>query len=212
MFGGKSKRAEKKAKREVAKNKAKENPIIAILSGDGMLDHMILRKKTIIHTQSGDGEKPLAGVVARIESGRELESRITLTRIALLGAFAIAAPKRKGGEKFVSIEGPDFIWWMEVDRKRTGDAARFVAKVNRQVKEGAQTMGDSEPDTLAKISDDIEAAKNWCDGNGEYGTGVSSVTEHTLGMWADRIRNIDTALDVTDKERGEGGFGSTGVE
>lgn len=134
MFGDKTKRADKKAKREVAKNRAKENPIIAILSGDGALDHMILRKKTIIHTQSGDGEKPLGGVVARIESGRELKSRITLTRIALLGAFALAAPKRKGGEKFVSIEGPGFIWWMEVDRKRAGDAARFVAKVNQQVK------------------------------------------------------------------------------
>lgn len=134
MFGDKTKRAEKKAKREQAKIKAKENPVVAILNGDGMLDQMILREKTIIHTQSGDGEKPLCGVVARIESGRELESRITITRIALLGAFALAAPKRKGGEKFVSIEGPDFIWCMEVDRKMAGDAVRFVAKVNQQVK------------------------------------------------------------------------------
>ena len=52
----KTKRAEKKAKRELEKIKAKENPVIAILNGDGMLDHMILRKKTIIHTQSGEGE------------------------------------------------------------------------------------------------------------------------------------------------------------
>lgn len=132
MFG--DKRAEKKAKREQAKIKAKENPVIAILNGDGMLDHMILRKKTIIHTQSGEGEKPLGGVVARIESGRELESRIAITRTALPGALALAAPKRKGGEKFASIEGPDFIWCMEVDRKMAGDAARFVAKVNQQVK------------------------------------------------------------------------------
>lgn len=58
----------------------------------------------------------------------------TVTRIALLGAFALAAPKRKGGERFVSIEGPDFIWCMEVDRKRAGDAVTFVAKVNQQVK------------------------------------------------------------------------------
>ena len=60
-------------------------------------------------------------------------------------------------------------------------------------------MGDSEHDTLAKIADDIEAAKSWCDQRGEYGTGISSVTELTLGRWADRIRNIDLALDVTDK-------------
>lgn len=62
-----------------------------------------------------------------------------------------------------------------------------------------QDMGDGEPDTLSKIADDIEAAKSWCDGNGKYGTGVSSITELTLGRWADRIRNIDLALDVTDK-------------
>lgn len=134
MFGDKTKRAEKKAERELAKIKAKENPVIAILSGDGMLDQMILREKTIIHTQSGEGEKPLDGVVARIEEGRELESRLTLTRMALLGAFALAAPKRKGGERFVTIEGPDFIWCMEVKRKNAGDAVRFVAKVNQQVK------------------------------------------------------------------------------
>lgn len=145
MFGDKTKRAEKKAKREQvktekkakreqAKIKAKENPVVAVLNGDGMFDQMILREKTIIHTQSDDDEKPLGGVVARVESGRELESRITLTRVALLGVFALAAPKRKGGEKFVSIEGPDFIWCMEVDRKRAGDAVRFVDKVNQQVK------------------------------------------------------------------------------
>lgn len=134
MFGDKSKRVEKKAKREQARIKAKENPVIAILSGEGMLDQMILRKTCIIHTQSGDGPKPLGGVVARIEEGRELESRLTLTRIALLGAFALAAPKRKGGERFVTIEGPDFIWCMEVKRKNAGDAVRFVAKVNQQAK------------------------------------------------------------------------------
>nr|DAH96750.1 MAG TPA: hypothetical protein [Caudoviricetes sp.] len=134
MFGDKSKRAEKKAKREQARIEAKENPVIAILNGDGMLDQMILREKTIIHTQSGDDPKPLEGVVARIEEGRELESRITLTRIALLGVFALAAPKRKGGERFVTVEGHDFIWCMEVKHKNAGDAVRFVAKVNQQVK------------------------------------------------------------------------------
>lgn len=40
MFGDKSKRAEKKAKWEQARIKAKENPVIAILSGEGMLDQI----------------------------------------------------------------------------------------------------------------------------------------------------------------------------
>lgn len=145
MFGVKTKRDEKKAKRELAKIKAEENPVIAILSGEGMLCQMILRKTCIIYTQSGDGSKPLDGVVARIEEGRELESRLTLTRMALLGAFALAAPKRKGGERFVTIEGPDFIWCMEVKRKNTGNAVRFVAKVNQQVKK----LQDATCDTIA---------------------------------------------------------------
>ena len=116
------------------KKKADANPVIYVLNGNGAFEQMILRENGIIYTQSGDGEKPLGGVVARVESGRDIESRITLTRIALMGAFAIAAPKRKGGEKFVSIEGPDFIWCMEVGRKRAGDAVRFAARVNEQAK------------------------------------------------------------------------------
>ena len=134
MFRDKYRCAENKAKRDQARINAREDPVIAILSGEGMLDQMILSKKCIIHTQSGDGPKPLEGVVARIEEGRELESRLTLTRLALLGVFALAAPMRKGGERFVTIEGPDFIWCMEVKRKKAGDAVRFVAKVNQQVK------------------------------------------------------------------------------
>lgn len=133
LFGDKYRCAEKKANREQARIKAREDPVIAILSGEGMLDQMILHKTCIIHTQSGDGPKPLGGVVARIEEGRELESRLTLTRLALLWVFALA-PKRKGGERFVTIEGPDFIWCMEVKRKKAGDAVRFVAKVNQQAK------------------------------------------------------------------------------
>ena len=134
LFGDKYRCAEKKANREQARIKARKDPVIAILSGEGMLDQMILHKTCIIHTQSSDGPKSLDGVVARIEEGRELESRLTLTRLALLGVLALAAPKRKGGERFVTIEGPDFIWCMEVKRKKAGDAVRFVAKVNQQVK------------------------------------------------------------------------------
>lgn len=55
-----------------------------------------------------------------------------------------------------------------------------------------------EPDTLhirmtrgeRRIADELEAAKGWRDGDGEYGTGVSSVEESTLQEWADRIRKM----------------------
>ena len=74
MFGDKCKRAEKKAKREQAIIKARENPVIAILSGEDMLDHMILRKTCIIHTQSGDGSFRTTSQCAR-QSPRASTSR-----------------------------------------------------------------------------------------------------------------------------------------
>lgn len=44
------------------------------------------------------------------------------------------------------------------------------------------------PDGFGRIADDIEAAEDWCDQNGECGCIVSSVSAKTLGDRADRIR------------------------
>ena len=46
------------------------------------------------------------------------------------------------------------------------------------------------PDSLECIADEIEDAEGWCDQNGDYGTGISSVGESTLREWADRIRKL----------------------
>lgn len=46
------------------------------------------------------------------------------------------------------------------------------------------------PDSWERIAGDIEDAEGWCDGEGEYGTGVTSVEESTLQEWADRIRKL----------------------
>lgn len=46
------------------------------------------------------------------------------------------------------------------------------------------------PDSFERIADDIEAAEDWCDKNGEYETGITSVEESTLREWADRIRKL----------------------
>lgn len=77
---------------------------------------------------------PLAGVTASVEDGAELQSRFTATRIALLGPFALAFKKKKGGEKFLAIEGPDFAWVVEVNRKKVNEAVRFANKVNNIAK------------------------------------------------------------------------------
>ena len=48
------------------------------------------------------------------------------------------------------------------------------------------------PDSWERIADDIERAEKWCDEEGEYGTGITSVKESTLHEWADRIRKLAT--------------------
>lgn len=77
---------------------------------------------------------PLAGVTASMEQGSELEKRITATRLVMLGVFALAAKKSKGGEWFLTIEGPRFTWVVEVPRKEIGKARKFAGQVSSQVK------------------------------------------------------------------------------
>lgn len=60
-----------------------------------------------------------------IESGEELERRVTATRVLLIGIFAWAVKKRKGGTRYLVLEGPEFFWSTEVDRKKVAKAQRF---------------------------------------------------------------------------------------
>ena len=46
------------------------------------------------------------------------------------------------------------------------------------------------PDSFERIADELEAAKGWCDQNGEHSCIVSSVSTKTLDDWADRIRKL----------------------
>jgi hypothetical protein len=59
------------------------------------------------------------------QEGEASSSRVTATRVALLGAFALAAPKKKAGTRFVTVEGSDFFWMVEAPTK---DAMEFIAK------------------------------------------------------------------------------------
>lgn len=78
----------------------------------------------------GTEAKPLAGVTASLEDGSELQSRVTLTRMALAGPLAFAMKKKSGGEKYVVINGDNFSWSVEVNAKRVAAAVKFVNKVN----------------------------------------------------------------------------------
>lgn len=86
--------------------------------------------------RKGTEIKSLNNVIARIETGSELQTRVTMTRLVALGVFAFAAKKKKGGEKYLTIEGPDFVWTAEIkrDRKDINKAMNFVSHVNTNSK------------------------------------------------------------------------------
>jgi hypothetical protein len=78
---------------------------------------------------------PLAGLTARVEDSGTLNRRITATRLALLGPFALAAKKRQDDrEVYLTIEGGDVAILRTVqlkDKPTAGTEARqFAAKVN----------------------------------------------------------------------------------
>jgi hypothetical protein len=72
-----------------------------------------------------------------LESGSELESRVTMTRLVALGLLAFAVKKKRGGERFLTIESRDAFWSLEVPRKGVRDAARFRGAVEDQVRKAS---------------------------------------------------------------------------
>ena len=78
----------------------------------------------------GHDRVPVVGVSARVESGSDLEKRVTATRLVALGVFAFGAKKKRGGESWLTVEGPDVFWTVEVDRGGERKAREFAVKVN----------------------------------------------------------------------------------
>lgn len=83
-----------------------------------------------------DEIRPFTGVSIDLVSGSELQSRVTATRLLLLGVFAFAFKKSKGGEKYLTVEGPDFAWMTEVGNANTRKAMDFINKVRNQSRRG----------------------------------------------------------------------------
>ena len=81
-------------------------------------------------TISSKGEThSLKGVHAYLEDGSALESHVTATRLLLFGVFALAMKKRKGGEKYLIVEGPDFAYMTMVKLQHIGSAVRFKTEI-----------------------------------------------------------------------------------
>ena len=99
-------------------------------------DSNVILRKGRIELQRGLKKEtvPLSEVTSvSLESGSELESRITATRLMAFGVFALAMKKKSGGERFLTIETSSTYWTVEVDRKKVSDAARFVGKIKAQM-------------------------------------------------------------------------------
>lgn len=98
--------------------------------------YRIEKDKIIYHDNESDDTqvRPIVSASAKIESGEDLKQRVTATRLFFFGVFAFALKKSSGGEKFLTLEGEDFFWAIEIPNENTNEAMRFVAKVNSLAK------------------------------------------------------------------------------
>ena len=87
--------------------------------------------------ESGFGNERvgLSGVGAQVETGSALEKRVTATRLVAMGGVGgLLFKKKSGGESWLTIEGPDVFWTVEVPRGEEQKARNFAAKVNEAAK------------------------------------------------------------------------------
>lgn len=141
----------------------------------------------------GDQVRPIVNASARVESGEDLKQRVTATRLFFLGVFAFAFKKSSGGEKFLTIEGDDFFWAIEIPNESTNQAMRFAAKVNSVAK--ALKMVTAKP------------IKGLAAPDGKAHTAVVSVSGSVFceedGVNADLSERLDAKIaEIADAGRG----------
>lgn len=114
--------------------------------------------------------------MARLESGSDLESRVTITRLLALNIFALAFQKKKGGEKYLTIEGSDFAMMVEVNRKQVKDAMAFVNAFNNAAAKALPNVGTN--NTQPSESNDL--------GNNDLAARLSKLSQlHDSGVLSD---------------------------
>ena len=144
LFGNKESREEKQA-RKAAKKQAEQEKlqkygkVVQFMSSDNMTATLFLRENGMEYTVTNNKEENGIATWGEItsvslEDGEELQSRVTATRLLVLWVFAFAAKKKTGGNKFITVEGEDFLWALEVGRKKVSDAQKFVIKARQLMK------------------------------------------------------------------------------
>ena len=72
-----------------------------------------------------------AGTTAHVETAGEIDSRFTATRLALMGPFALAFKKKKDKrELYLTVEGPEFAWVIEIQPDLSASARKFAAELS----------------------------------------------------------------------------------
>lgn len=106
---------------------------------------MTLFDEAITFETFDDNHKPETNTVmlntvknVTLEDGEALESRVTMTRMLLVGLFAFGWKKKTGGTKFLTVEGSaklggDYFFAMEVKREHVAEAQRFVMRAKSAV-------------------------------------------------------------------------------
>jgi hypothetical protein len=86
---------------------------------------------TDTHIYHGSEGGYLAGARATVETAGDIDRRITATRLILTGPFAFGLRKKKDKrELYLTVEGGDFAFVVEVNPKKGADARKFAAMVN----------------------------------------------------------------------------------
>ena len=71
-----------------------------------------------------------------VEDGQAASKRLTATRVAAVGIFALAIKKKVAATKFLIVETIDDAHVVELDVKRYGEARSFAAKAMTIVRQG----------------------------------------------------------------------------
>lgn len=84
--------------------------------------------------KTGEGGS-LAGSRATVETSGEIESRFTVTRLAMFGPFALGMKKKRDKRQlFLTVEGEDFAFMVSIDPKKEAEARQFAARLNTRAK------------------------------------------------------------------------------
>lgn len=155
----------------------------------------------------GDQVRLIVKASARVESGEDLKQRVTATRLFFLGVFAFAFKKSSGGEKFLTIEGDDFFWAIEIPNENANQAMRFAAKVNSIAKAlkmatAKPIKGLAAPDGKAHTAVVSVSGSVFCEEDG-VNADLSERLDAKIAEIADAGRDV---LSVAPLACGEGGM------